>query len=82
MIRLRVFEHLEGGADQLLTEVHSGPLYKLQTLLVNDDAHSPLLKHSVFFILVAIHRKLVLESRAAASLHLYSQVLALLHDFR
>lgn len=46
MIRLRVFEHLEGGADQLLTEVHSGPLHKLQTLLVNDDAHSPLLKHS------------------------------------
>ena len=46
MISLRILEHLEGGADQLLGEVHSGSFHKIQAVLVHDDAHSSLLKHS------------------------------------
>ena len=46
MISLRVLQHLEGGADQLLTEVHSGSFDKLQAVLVHDNPHPSLLKHS------------------------------------
>lgn len=81
MIGLRILEHEEGGADQLLGEVHSGSFHKLQAVLVHNDAHSSLLKHPVIFILVIVNRKLVLEPRAASSLHMYSQIIALPHDF-
>lgn len=81
MIGLRILEHEEGGADQLLAEVQSGSFHKLQAVLVNDDAHSSLLKHSVIFILVIDNRKLVLEPGAAASLHMYSQIIPHAHDF-
>lgn len=46
MISLWVLENLEGGADQLLGVVHSGPFHKLQAVLIHDYAHSSLLKHS------------------------------------
>lgn len=46
MISLRVLEHEEGGADQLLAEVHCGSFYKLQAVLIHNNAHSSLLKHS------------------------------------
>lgn len=45
MISLRVLEHKESGADQLLAEVHGGSFNKLQTVLIHNDAHSSLLKH-------------------------------------
>lgn len=81
MIRLRVLEHEEGGADQLLAEVHSGSFHKLQAVLIHDNAHSSLLKHSVIFIPVTINRKLVLEPGAASPLDMDSQKLTLVHDF-
>lgn len=81
MISLGILEHLEGGADQFLGVVHRGSFHKLQAVLIDDYAHSSLLKQSVIFTLVTDNRKLVLEPRAASSLHMYSQVLALLHDF-
>lgn len=46
MISLRILEHLEGRANQLLAEVHRGSFHKLQAVLVHDNAHSSLLKHS------------------------------------
>lgn len=45
MISLRVLQHLERGPDQLLTEVNSGSLHKLQTVLVHDNTHTSLFKH-------------------------------------
>lgn len=45
MISLRVLQYLKGGANQLLTEVHSGSFHELQTVLIHDDAHSSLLEH-------------------------------------
>lgn len=80
MISLRILEHEEGGPDQFLAEVHSGSFHKLQAVLIHDNAHSSLLKHSVIFILVSINRKLVLEPGAASSLHMDSQIFALPHD--
>lgn len=81
MISLRIFEHLESGADQLLGEVHSGSFHILQAVLIHDHAHSSLLKQAVIFILVTNNRELVLEPRAASSLYMYSQVLPVPHDF-
>lgn len=111
MVGLGILEHLEGGADELLGEVHGGSFHELQAVLIHDDTHSSLLKHSesrahvrhkrthliklnlllflkrtegslpVVFILASDNSKLVLEAGAASSLHVYSQVLALLHDF-
>lgn len=46
MISLRIFEHLESGADQLLGEVHSGSFHILQAVLIHDHAHSSLLKQA------------------------------------
>lgn len=34
----------------------------------------------VIFISVTIHRKFILEPRAASSLHMYSQILSCSHD--
>lgn len=46
MISLWVLEHLEGGANKLLTEVHRGSFHKFQALLVHNNANSSFLKHS------------------------------------
>lgn len=46
MISLRILEHQEGGADQLLGEVHRGSFHELQTVLIHDNAHPSLLKHT------------------------------------
>lgn len=46
MISLRILEHQEGGADQLMAEVHGGSFHKLQAVLIHDNAHSILLKHT------------------------------------
>lgn len=46
MISLGILEYEEGGADQLLGVVQRGPFHKLQAVLIHDNTHSPLLKHS------------------------------------
>lgn len=46
MISLRIFQHLEGGANQLLAKVHSGSFHKFKAVLVHDNTYSFLLKHS------------------------------------
>ncbi len=46
MISLGILEHLEGGADQFLGVVYCGSFHKLQAVLIDNNAHSSLLKQS------------------------------------
>lgn len=46
MISSGILEHLEGGTDEFLAEVHRGSFHKLQAILVHNDPHSVLLEHS------------------------------------
>lgn len=45
MFCLRVPEHLEGGADELLTEVDRCSFYKLHTVFVYNHGHTVLFKN-------------------------------------
>ena len=45
MVCLGVLQHLEGGADQLMSIVQCRAFHKLQAILVHNDPYPSLLKH-------------------------------------